>query len=489
MLATAGDITRIGVRSEEGIRYPGFDGIVEAGKGNAFVPTGLSVWEMGVNQEPKGKAESDYKKRTDDLLGVDPSQTTFVFVTPRRWPGKEDWVEDKRMFGIWRDVWVHDADDLETWLELAPAVHAWISRLLGKDPGDIQALDTFWTDWREATQPPLSAELLISGRDEAAERIVHHLQRLPGVLTVRADAQDEALAFIAAALEKLPEGERDALFARTLVVDSGQAWRQITLVEQPIVLLPTFKPVDVVQATRRGHHVLIPAGRETAESSDIEVLQRPFRQAAEEALQAMGLGQGRASSLASLAHHSLLSLRRKLSRYPEVQQPAWASPDKARVVLPALLAGSWDEALEGDQNAIASLAGRPYEEVAQDLVQYAQESDPPVRQIGSVWFLASKENAWRLLARYLTRPSTFDPFTRGVRRYYRVDGCPRGRYPSWWYCYRSGPRCWLCGAPAAAGKRRLVRATLGITLRCSSIARRGCPRRLSERGRYSLCRG
>jgi len=60
------------------------------------------------------------------------------------------------------------------------------------------------------------------------------------MLTVCADAQDEALAFIAAAIERLPEGERDALFARTLVVDSVQAWRQITLGEQLMVLLPTF---------------------------------------------------------------------------------------------------------------------------------------------------------------------------------------------------------------------------------------------------------
>jgi len=403
ILATSSDITRIGVRSEEGIRYPGYDGIVEAGKGNAFVPTGLSAWEMGVNQDPKGKAESDYTKRTEDPLGVDPFQTTFVFVTPRRWPGKEDWVEDKRMSGTWHDVWVRDADDLETWLELALAVHAWISRLLGKDPGNIQALDTFWADWSEATQPPLSAELIISGRDEASKRIIQHIQSPPSALTVCADAQDEALAFIAATIEKLPEGERDGLFARTLIVESIQAWRQITIVEQPMVLLPTFKPVDVVQATRRGHHVLIPAGRETVESSGMVVLPRPSRQAAEGALQAMGLNEERASSLASLAHHSLLALRRKLSLYPEVQQPAWASPDKARVVLPALLAGNWDEALQGDQDAIAVLAGRPYEEVAQDLVRYTQESDPPVRQIGSVWSLTSKEDAWRLLARYLTK--------------------------------------------------------------------------------------
>ena len=102
-------------------------------------------------------------------------------------------------------------------------------------------------------------------------------------------------------------------------------------------------------------------------------LQRLSRQASEEALQAMGLGQGRASSLASLAHHSLLSLRRQLSQNPEVQQPAWASPDKARAVLPAMLIGSWDEAIRGDQDAIGKLAGRPYEEVAQDLVRYAQE--------------------------------------------------------------------------------------------------------------------
>ncbi len=349
ILATAGDITRIGVRSEEGIRYSGFDGIAEVGKGNAFVPTGLSVWEMGVNQDPKGKADDDYIKRTKDPLGVDPSLTTFVFVTPRRWSGKEDWGEDKRLSGTWRDVWVRDADDLETWLELAPAVHAWISPLLGKDPGDTQALDTFWMDWREATEPPLSRELIIAGRDEAVKCVIHHLQGLPGVLTVRADAQDEALAFIAAALEQLPEGERDAVFARALVVESVQAWRQITITEQPMVLLPTFKPVDVVQATRRGHHVLIPAGRETAKSSGMVTLQRLSRQATEEALQAMGLGQARASSLASLAHHSLLSLRRHLSQNPEVQQPVWASPDKARAVLPVMLIGSWDEAIQGDR--------------------------------------------------------------------------------------------------------------------------------------------
>src|SRR5947209_17700389 len=78
ILATSSDITRIGLRAEEGIRYAGFDGIANVGKGNAFVPTGLSIWEMGVNLDAKGKAESDYTKRTEDPLEVEPSRTTFV---------------------------------------------------------------------------------------------------------------------------------------------------------------------------------------------------------------------------------------------------------------------------------------------------------------------------------------------------------------------------------------------------------------------------
>jgi hypothetical protein len=143
ILATAGDIKKLEMRSNEGTRYSGYDGILEAGRGNAFAPAGLSVWEMGVDQGPKGKVDDDYIKRSADPLDLDPAQVTFVFVTPRRWAGKEDWADEKRRAGLWRDVQVIDADNLVAWLESAPAVHTWISRIIGKDPGDVQALETF----------------------------------------------------------------------------------------------------------------------------------------------------------------------------------------------------------------------------------------------------------------------------------------------------------------------------------------------------------
>ena len=402
ILATTGDITHLQMRSSEGTRYGGYDGVLEAGQGNAFVPDGLSVWEMGVDPKPKKKADDDYTKRTAKPLGINPSQATFVFVTPRRWPGKEDWVAEKRQAGPWRAVRVLDADDLATWLALAPDVHVWISRLLGLDPGNVQDLESFWLEWREETQPPLSAELIIAGQEAAAQHLTQQLQASANTLTIQADAQEEALAFIAAAFERLPQLERDILFIRTLIVYSADAWRQISHTPQPLVLLPMFAPVEVFQATRRGHHVLIPVGREIAEASGMVILQHPPRPAAEAALVAMGVPQERASFLAPIAHRSLLSLRRQLAVSPALQQPAWATREQARPLLPALLVGNWDEALEGDRNSIAALAGRPYAEVEADLVGYAQVSDPPVRRVGTTWLLASKEDAWRLLARFLT---------------------------------------------------------------------------------------
>src|ERR1700730_16974189 len=75
--------------ADEGIQRRGWDGIVEISSGNAWAPAGLSVWEMGVDQDPREKAESDYTKRVEKWGCLDPKEVSFVFVTPRKWEGKE----------------------------------------------------------------------------------------------------------------------------------------------------------------------------------------------------------------------------------------------------------------------------------------------------------------------------------------------------------------------------------------------------------------
>ena len=110
--ATNDQVVSLQMRAAEGSGVPGYDGTSEALRATPFVPGGIAVWELGVGDNPGEKAQSDYRSRTDDPLGVDPSQTTFVFVTPREWRGKDDWAQRKRSENVWADVKAFDVDDI-----------------------------------------------------------------------------------------------------------------------------------------------------------------------------------------------------------------------------------------------------------------------------------------------------------------------------------------------------------------------------------------
>jgi hypothetical protein len=393
--ATAADLTRVSVRAGEGVGLPGWDGIVEAAGWSAFVPEGLSVWEMGVG-EPEDKAQKDYRKRTDEPGDVVPAEATFMFVTPRRWAKKDSWVERRKAEGTWKDVRVIDGDDLEAWLETAPSIHAWVSDLLGKDVWEAESLERWWDVWSKATRPSLPAAVLVSGRDEEVSRVLSFLSETEGSTSVVGDSQDEALAFLAAALVGAPRR-----LDRSLIVRTQAAWRRLSTWPTPLVLFPTFERPPVASAVQAGHHVIVPLGREAKTSGGIQ-LPRVRRAGIEEALRDAGVPRDRASDLATLGRRSLFSLRRTLAVNPDADRPEWAEPEHARTIALAVLAGSWNDAADGDRAAVGEIAGRSYDEAAQALTRWVNTSNPPVRRVGEVWLVAAKADAWALTAHALT---------------------------------------------------------------------------------------
>lgn len=414
--ATGKKVRRLEFRADEGVRLAGWDGFVIADEDDTFVPAGTSVWELGTSQKPKGKADAEYEKRSRNPGAVDPAHSTFVFVTPRRWRGRDAWVRARQAEGLWREVRAYDADTLETWLEAAPATHLRISIQLGKHPEDAADLSSWWEAWSAATEPRLSPDLIVSSRNETVGRIHGWLEGAPSPVALQADTRDEALAFFAAAVEGLPEERRLDCVARAVVVNSTSAWNRLAAWESPLLLVPMFDNREVVApAVHRGHHVLVPLGRGDPPSSSTIAIPRLHREAAEAALQQMGLPRARAEELATLARRSLMALRRRMAIVPEIQRPHWAGPDRAVDLLPALLANTWDNGAEGDRQILSELAHVPYDTLHRVLVRLANESDPPVRQVGAIWYLVSGEDAWSLLARFLA-PADLDAFERVVRQ-------------------------------------------------------------------------
>jgi hypothetical protein len=268
----------------------------------------------------------------------------------------------------------------------------------------MEDLSRYWEEWSGVTQPRLSPELVIVGRQNVVNKIQQWLRNEPSALGVQAETLDEAVAFFAAALHTMPEEEREQMFARSVVVEAAAVWRQLATAATPLILIPSFVDrVGVLQAATAGHHVLIPLGRNEPGLGETVQTPRARREPAQQALQRMGLTRERAEALAALARRSLTVLRRKLALNPAVLTPAWAAPQEARALLPVMLAGRWSDQHPADRDIIARLAGRDYAEVGDALLRWAHEADPPVRRVGETWMVVSNEDAWSLLARYLTR--------------------------------------------------------------------------------------
>ncbi len=402
--ATTKQIVRIGFPAGDAVQLGGWDGVVVVQEGNAYVPGGTSVWEVSTRGDVKAKADEDYAKRCKDPLGVETTDATFVSLTARRWGGKTQWVASRQSEGIWREVRAYDADDLEAWLGLAPAVHIWLSILLGKQPEGAMDLASFWADWSETTHPAVTPEFLLSGRAEVAREVQTWLRDPMGAIALQAESREEALAVFAASLHQLPPEELVMHVSRAVVVRDPTAWFRLTALEPALLLIPRFSDPDAVaRAVRAGHRVVVPLGRADSPFATTLKIPRLAGEDAAKALVSAGTPEKPSRELAALARRGLASFRRKLAIRPEVQQPEWARPAEGPALVAIMLAGEWTDTNEADRLAVSTLAGAPYEKVSDTLVRWSNEADPPVRRVGDTWFLVSKEDAWALLARYLTR--------------------------------------------------------------------------------------
>jgi hypothetical protein len=404
ILATANCVEEIDFPSGDSIATGGWDGRLKTPVVSPFFPNGTSGWEIGVEKSPGKKAEADYIKRTADSLGLTLNETSFVFVTPRSWPGHGKWQNDKRITGTWKDVRVINADGLEQWLDSAPAVALWLARQIGKVvSGGIRDLENVWEEWSLATNPIMTTDLVISGRTREVEEVQKWIVQKPGILEVQGDSPDEAFAFLYAAVATLPETERIRVFSRCVVVENINELRQCTeAFQNPLIIAAPGQCIEAAgAAVAKGHHVFLSMDAKVIDIGRILRLSRPQRSIVEKNLRQNGLSEAETQRLARDFGRSIPVLRRHLFRSSAVSTPAWANAESARLLIPVLFAGSWNEEREGDRQVIEALSGMNYAAFVKELGGFLSMDDAPIRKVGSVWMLKSPLDAWFLLARHL----------------------------------------------------------------------------------------
>ena len=404
ILATVPELSRLDIPSGSAVWLSGWDGLLTAETGNAWVPKGDSAWELSCRSDVGTKANDDYRKRTDPPQGVPDATTTFLFVTARQWGGKEQWAEARRADGKWADVRAYDASDLAAWLGEAPAVAEWFGGVIGKLPSDgYTTLDEWWENWATVAEPNISPAFVVAGRQESTDRLSGWVQQTTSAYYVQAQTKEEAIAFVAASARNSDDVWGAALLARALVVKSEDAWNSLVRHTSPLVLIRAFDGNASSQvATGRGHHVITPLHASEALRGNGVQLPMLGRDGTVPALTDMGLSETAARALVRKTARSLSIIRRFLIEEAGGTTPAWASVDPQSLLPSLMLVGQWDEANESDRETVAKIAARPYEEIAREAAALAQIEDSPVTKVGDRWRFLSHDEAWHLLAPRLT---------------------------------------------------------------------------------------
>ena len=360
---------------------PGWDGYIVADSATSWIPEGKSGWEFGVNKKIKEKADGDYAKSVDQASAEERKEMTFVFVTPRKWSGKKEWVAKHRKKNQWKDVRAYDASDLEQWLEQSIAGQTWFANETNIPSKGVCTLEECWKEWKADCTPELSETLFAQAIENVKGGIVKKLnESVEKPLIVSADSSLEALAFLYCFFNH-DNPKLGQLRDRVLVFkEPGQIAKLITK-SSDFIAVTTDREVEkeLAQHVADLQTILIYPKNTINTTPDISLeplSYEPFN----EALKEMDCSSDEIKRLVNETGRSLTVLRRRLSRLGAVQIPAW-SKDKSTMpfLIAACFAGTWRSDNETDKVVLQLLCNDlSYEEIDKGIAQLLQYEDSPV---------------------------------------------------------------------------------------------------------------
>ena len=390
---------------------PGWDGWVEAGAATPWVPEGKSGWEFGTNQDPRRKAEHDHAARLASISPVERAECTFVFVTPRNWPGKSEWAKDKRATGDWKDVRAFDASDLEQWLEQSIPAQVWLAEQLDRLADGFETLDRCWQRWAEASDPQMTPAMFQSSITAHRDTFSKWLERpSERPFVVAADSRDEALAFLACLFRD------DGIAARwrelAAVFESTKALRKLAASAAPFLpIVHTDTAERELAAVYRQRHCIAVRPRNAVDSEPDVALDLLDHGAFEKALAGMDIKGNEADRLARESGRSPTILRRRLSNVPAIRTPEWARDGGiARGLIPMALIGAWHDGSRADREVLSFWGKGGYERIEEDIARLLRLDDVPVWSIGQYRGVASKIDALFAIGGYMTGQDLEDFF-------------------------------------------------------------------------------
>lgn len=407
--STGSDLRQIDFPGYDNAQRKGSDGFVEADAATPWVPEGKSYWEFGTDQRPGTKAERDYKARLASVDSAERANSSFIFVTPRNWPGKTEWTKRKNQAGDWKAVRAFDASDLEQWLEQSVPAQIWLAEQLALPVSGYETLEQAWRRWATASEPSLTAEIFAPSIAAYRDTFKSWLDKPSDrPFVVAADSKDEALAFLACLFD---DDDLRQFKDRAAVFTSPATLRM--LISSSVPFIPIVLSEDTERELADAHrrlHCIVSRPRNAVDTEADIALDLLGYDAFRTALISMGIDENDVDRLSTESGRSPTILRRRLSKNAAIKTPAWAGDDDTAKTLVAMaMIGAWHAEPEADREIVSYVADRRYVTIEDDVARLLRYDDSPVWSAGRHRGVASKIDALFAIARMVT-PADLDRF-------------------------------------------------------------------------------
>lgn len=386
----------------------GSDGIIVAEGCTPWIPAGTSTWELGTKKDFKTKAEEDFQKSINAFRHKSPENVTFVFVTTRRWPGKDAWVEEKQKLKLWRDVRAYDASDLEQWIEQSPSAQVWFSEETSRPSENIRTLERCWHDWADSTNPELDSSLFDQAKETWKQKIETFLSDPDNKsLKVSADSIEEALAFLH---QSISFSSFQEAADKTLVFDKTGTLPRLAQANLDFIAVTYQKEVELEVAPFSSKLKHIGIYTKNAVHTKADIILHPLTSGRlSKSLKKMGIEEDEIKRLEKKSGHSLTVLRRQLSPNIALRYPQWAREiNPCSPIIPLTLIGVWCTEDENDKRLLTKLCKCSYEELEKQIRAYMFLSDAPIWSIGEYQGMVSVFDALFAIAPFITKSELFN---------------------------------------------------------------------------------
>ncbi|BDU51038.1 hypothetical protein [Haliovirga abyssi] len=380
--------------SGDSVQYSGLDGFVEVENNKKYIPKGISIWEIGTNKNVKLKLESDYSKRSEQDLGIDKSNSTFIFVTPRLFTTKNDWINEKKKDGIWKDIKIYDACDLEEWLELFPVISKWLKGMIHKLQIDnFLSINEFWDKFVGETEFEITSNMILAGREKEEKLIKIWIENDKPFLNIIGESKEEAILSFIAVVKKLESDKKDNIISKTLIVKSEEDWDLTSKHLKNHYLITYYDFTSPI--TNSNNKQLFTFGKEYKGSIDKGIeLSFINRGKISEELRNIQIDSNKKYELEREMKGSIFRLIRLSSKNQLLKESDWIKKPNLVELLPALLVGCWNDENVKDKEIIEKISNEKYSEYINKLLNWTYEVDPPIKKINSIWKITNYKELW-----------------------------------------------------------------------------------------------